>query len=110
MHSIHGSKRLIPLAFLPLILSFRVLGQNAPRTPTGKEQSSTSYLYAPVSAEGLGSATKITEYQKLLDDKLATGLYESASDVVRDGLRLMEQRDRVIAIEELRAKIAKSTK
>src|SRR4030095_3096188 len=69
MHSIHGSKRLIPLALLPLIFSFRVLGQNPARTPTGKEQSSTSYLYAPVGAEGLGSATKITEYQKLLDDK-----------------------------------------
>jgi hypothetical protein len=69
MQSNQVLKRLILLAFLPLILSFRGLSQNAPRTSAGKEQSSTSYLYAPVSGEGLGSATKITEYQKLLDDK-----------------------------------------
>jgi antitoxin ParD1/3/4 len=45
------------------------------------------------------------ELQRLVNDKIATGLYESASDVVRDGLRMIEQRDRLIAIEELRAKI-----
>jgi hypothetical protein len=63
------SKRLSPLAFLLLILPFRVLGQEPAGKSTGKEQSSTSYLYTPVSGEGLGSATRVTEYQKLLDDK-----------------------------------------
>ena len=62
------SKRLIPLAFLLLILPAGGLSQQ-PGKSTGKEQSSTSYLYTPVSGEGLGSATKVTEYQKLLDDK-----------------------------------------
>ena len=46
-----------------------------------------------------------SELQSLLDEKLASGRYGSASEVVRDGLRLIEQRDRLLAIEELRAKI-----
>lgn len=45
------------------------------------------------------------ELQELLDEKLASGRYGSASEVVRDGLRLIEQRDRLLAIEELRTKI-----
>jgi len=45
------------------------------------------------------------ELQRLLDEKLATGRYGSASEVVRDGLRLVDQRDRLLAIEEIRAKI-----
>ena len=45
------------------------------------------------------------ELQGLLNDKLASGRYGSASEVVRDGLRLIEQRDRLLAIEELRTKI-----
>src|SRR3954465_3632275 len=45
------------------------------------------------------------ELQELLDDKLASGRYGSASEVIRDGLRLIEQRDRLLAIEEIRAQI-----
>ena len=45
------------------------------------------------------------ELQRLLDDKLASGRYGSASEVVRDGLRLIEQRDRLLAVKELRARI-----
>ena len=46
-----------------------------------------------------------SEWQRFLDEKVASGRYESASELVRDGLRLIEQRDRLIAIEELRAQI-----
>lgn len=46
-----------------------LLGQESPKRAAGKEQSSTSYVYAPASADGLGSATKVSEYQKILDDK-----------------------------------------
>ena len=55
------------------IFDWSSLGDLWPRTTkeigTGKEQSSTSYFYTPDSGEGLGSATRVTEYQKLLDDK-----------------------------------------
>lgn len=44
------------------------------------------------------------ELEKLINDKVASGLYNSASEVVRDGLRLLKERDelRRIQIEELR--------
>lgn len=45
------------------------------------------------------------QLQQLLNEKLADGRYGSASEVVRDGLRLIEQRDRLLAIDEIRAKI-----
>jgi hypothetical protein len=65
----HVSKTLGSLAFMLLILPLRLHSQEAAGKSTGKEQSSTSYLYTPVSGQGLGSATRVTEYQKLLDDK-----------------------------------------
>ena len=58
MQSSHVSKRLVPLALLSLVLSISVLSQEASRASTGKEQSSTSYLYSPASAEGLGSRSE----------------------------------------------------
>ena len=63
----HVSK--VSLAFLLLILPLRMHSQEQRGKSTGKEQSSTSYLYTPASTEGLGSATRVTEYQKLVDDK-----------------------------------------
>ena len=47
------------------------------------------------------------ELERLIDEKVASGLYDSASEVVRDALRLMRQRDevRVLALEELRRDI-----
>jgi len=47
------------------------------------------------------------ELERLIDEKVASGLYDSASEVVRDALRLMRERDevRVLAIEELRRDI-----
>ncbi|MGH9428606.1 MAG: hypothetical protein ACRD2L_20140 [Terriglobia bacterium] len=59
-----------PAVFLALIgLPWAILGQEPPRKSAGKEQSSTSYLYAPANTDGLGSATKVSEHQKLLDEK-----------------------------------------
>jgi antitoxin ParD1/3/4 len=47
------------------------------------------------------------ELERLIDEKVASGLYDSASEVVRDALRLMRERDevRALAIEELRKDI-----
>jgi antitoxin ParD1/3/4 len=43
--------------------------------------------------------------QKLVDDQVASGRYGSASEVVREGLRLIDERDRRLALDELRAKV-----
>ena len=34
-----------------------------------------------------------TELERLVSDKVATGMYQTASEVVREGLRLLKQRD-----------------
>jgi antitoxin ParD1/3/4 len=44
------------------------------------------------------------ELERLVQDKVQTGRYNSASEVVREALRLMEERDQVKA--EIRKKIA----
>ncbi len=33
------------------------------------------------------------ELEKLVEDKVATGMYHSASEVIREGLRLLKERD-----------------
>ena len=45
--------------------------------------------------------------EELVRDKVKSGLYNSASEVVREALRLMEDRDRVreMRLEELRKEI-----
>lgn len=47
------------------------------------------------------------ELEKLITTKIASGRYLSASEVVRDGLRLLEERDllRQQALESVREKI-----
>lgn len=47
------------------------------------------------------------ELEKLVEAKVKTGRYHSASEVVREGLRLLEERDQLHAIklEELREEI-----
>ena len=47
------------------------------------------------------------ELEQLIHKKVATGLYLSASDVVRDALRLLEARDKLRALrsEEIREEI-----
>ena len=46
--------------------------------------------------------------EELVRQKLATGLYNSASEVIREALRLLEERDRLrdIRLGELRREIA----
>lgn len=45
--------------------------------------------------------------EKLVQEKLATGLYNSASEVIREALRLLEEKDRCrkVRIEELRKEV-----
>lgn len=49
------------------------------------------------------------QLEDLVQQKVATGLYGSASEVMREALRLLEERDRVQALrlEELRGEIRK---
>jgi antitoxin ParD1/3/4 len=41
------------------------------------------------------------ELEALVEKKLASGLYKSASEVVREGLRLLDERDRKERLEAL---------
>lgn len=47
--------------------------------------------------------------EALIDEKVRSGLYTSASEVVREALRLLEERDQMLALrrEELRKEIQK---
>ena len=49
------------------------------------------------------------QLEEMVKTKVASGLYGSASEVLREALRLLEERDRIHAmrIEELRAEIKK---
>jgi antitoxin ParD1/3/4 len=44
------------------------------------------------------------ELEELVNQKVKTGLYQTASEVVREGLRLLEERDRLyqLRLDELR--------
>lgn len=47
------------------------------------------------------------ELEKLVNDKVSSGLYNSASEVVREALRLLQEQDEIkrIRLEELRSEI-----
>jgi antitoxin ParD1/3/4 len=49
------------------------------------------------------------ELEQLVQDKVSSGLYNSASEVVREALRLLQERDEVrkVRLEELRREIAR---
>lgn len=49
------------------------------------------------------------QLEKLVKNKVDSGLYVSASEVMREALRLLEERDqrRTMLVEELRAEIKK---
>ncbi|RPH54640.1 type II toxin-antitoxin system ParD family antitoxin [bacterium] len=48
------------------------------------------------------------ELERLVQEKVASGLYNSASEVVREALRILKERDemRSLALEDLRREIA----
>jgi antitoxin ParD1/3/4 len=48
------------------------------------------------------------ELERFVESRVASGRYQSASEVVRDGLRLLEEREtsRQVALDEVRRKIA----
>jgi antitoxin ParD1/3/4 len=47
--------------------------------------------------------------EKLINDKVKTGLYHAASEVIHEGLRLLEERDRLYQgrLKELRREVKK---
>ena len=49
------------------------------------------------------------EIEKLLAEKVKSGLYQSPGEVIREGLRLLEERDRLYRarLEDLRREIKK---
>ena len=49
------------------------------------------------------------ELEKLVETKVKSGLYHTASEVIREGLRLLDERDRLyqLRLEELRAEVKK---
>jgi antitoxin ParD1/3/4 len=48
------------------------------------------------------------ELERFVEERVASGLYQTASEVVREGLRLLEEREaaRQTALEELRRHVA----
>jgi antitoxin ParD1/3/4 len=48
-----------------------------------------------------------TELERLVNEKVASGMYTSASEVIREGLRLLKERDelRRVQMDELRRDI-----
>ncbi len=51
-----------------------------------------------------------TELEKMVNEKVASGRYGSASEVIREALRLMDERDHQYSrrIEDLRLKVAEA--
>jgi antitoxin ParD1/3/4 len=51
------------------------------------------------------------ELERLVHEKVSSGLYNSASEVVREALRLLQERDelRGLRFQELKREIAKGT-
>jgi antitoxin ParD1/3/4 len=49
------------------------------------------------------------ELERLVERKVRSGMYQTASEVVREALRLLQERDQRAA-EELRAEVAKGIK
>jgi antitoxin ParD1/3/4 len=49
------------------------------------------------------------ELEKIVDTKVKSGLYNSASEVIREGLRLLQKRDEIgeLKIKALRAEVQK---
>ena len=52
-----------------------------------------------------------SELAELVNEKVTSGMYHSASEVIREGLRLLKEQDEIrrIRLEELRREIQKGT-
>jgi antitoxin ParD1/3/4 len=50
-----------------------------------------------------------SELEQMVQEKVASGMYSSASEVIREGLRLLKERDmlQTIKLQELRTEIRK---
>ncbi|NJO66108.1 MAG: type II toxin-antitoxin system ParD family antitoxin [Leptolyngbyaceae cyanobacterium RM1_405_57] len=50
-----------------------------------------------------------SELEQMVQEKVASGMYSSASEVIREGLRLLKERDllQAMKLQELRAEIRK---
>jgi len=53
--------------------------------------------------------TLTPEFERLIQDKVASGLYTSEDEVIREALRLLKDRDelRLLAVEDLRREVQK---
>jgi antitoxin ParD1/3/4 len=53
--------------------------------------------------------TLTPELERLIHDKVASGLYTSEDEVIREALRLLKDRDelRILAVEDLRREVQK---
>jgi antitoxin ParD1/3/4 len=53
--------------------------------------------------------TLTPEFERLIHDKVASGLYTSEDEVIREALRLLKDRDelRLLAVEDLRREVQK---
>jgi antitoxin ParD1/3/4 len=51
------------------------------------------------------------ELESLINEKVSSGMYHSASEVVREGLRLLREQDEIrrVRLEELRKEISRGT-
>jgi antitoxin ParD1/3/4 len=51
------------------------------------------------------------ELEMLIQEKVSSGMYHSASEVVREGLRLLREQDEIrrVRLEELRKEISRGT-
>jgi antitoxin ParD1/3/4 len=50
-----------------------------------------------------------SELEQMVQEKVASGMYSSASEVIREGLRLLKERDmlQTVKLQELRTEIRK---
>jgi antitoxin ParD1/3/4 len=57
--------------------------------------------------EKLMNVSLTPELEKLVTEKVESGLYQSASEVIREGLRLLDNQDRIreVHLNEVRKKI-----
>ena len=85
-----------------------VVGYPKPGDPVAQFDTAFSTCYY----EGMANRTTINisltpEFEKFVEAEVASGRYKSASEVFREGLRLLQDREekRKVALEEVRKKV-----